>query len=131
MNLLTKEQILSATDYKTEDVPVPEWGGTARVRTISGRERDAFEASLSVGSGTARKVNTDNIRARLVAMCVIDEAGARLFSDSEVLKLGEKSATALDRVFTVAQRLNALSQAEVEDIAKNSEAAPSGASTSA
>ena len=131
MTLLTKSAILAANDLKTQDVDVPEWGGAVRVRAFSGRERDAFEASMVRGDGKDRKVDLTNMRARLVALSVVDEAGQRVFTDEEVDLLGAKSGAALDRVFAVAQELNGLSGADVEALAKNSSAAQSGVSTSA
>lgn len=130
MTLLTKSAILSADDLKTEDVEVPEWGGTVRVRAFSGRERDAFEASLVRGDGKDRKVDLTNMRARLVALTVVDETGQKLFTHDDVDLLGAKSGAALDRVFAVAQKLNGLSAADVEDLTKNSSGAPSADSTS-
>lgn len=130
MNLLTKAGILAANDLKTEDVDVPEWGGTVRVRSFTGRERDAFEAGMVRGDGKDRKVDLTNMRARLVGLTVIDEAGQRLFTDEEVDLLGAKSGAALDRVFAVAQKLNGLSGADVEELTKNSSGGPSAACTS-
>ncbi|MFE3382837.1 hypothetical protein [Streptomyces anulatus] len=45
-NYLSAEQILDADDLAIEDVPVPEWGGTVRVKGMSGTERDRFEAGF-------------------------------------------------------------------------------------
>jgi len=119
MGLLTKQDILNARDLATEDIDVPEWGGTVRVRTLTGRERDLFEASLTTGEGKKRKVDLANIRAKLVAMCIVDETGAREFEDTEIAALGAKSAAALDRVFSACQRLNGLSSQDVEELEKN------------
>ena len=131
MNLLSKTAILAAQDLQTEDVEVPEWGGAVRVRSFTGRERDAFEASMVRGDGKDRKVDLTNMRARLVGLTVIDETGQRLFTDEEVDLLGAKSGAALDRVFAVAQKLNGLSGADVEELSKNSSGVPSAVSTSA
>ena len=131
MSLLTKSAILAAADLKTEDVDVPEWGGSVRVRSFTGRERDDFEASMVRGDGKDRKVDLTNMRARLVGLTVIDETGQRLFSDDEIDLLGAKAGAALDRVFAVAQKLNGLSSDDVEELTKNSSGAPSAASTSA
>ena len=130
MALLTKQDIINANDISTEDVAVPEWGGTVRVRTLTAKERDAFEAGLSTGEGKKRKADLVNIRAKLVGLCCVDESGARVFTDSEMLMLGTKSAAAVDRVFTVCQRLNGLSNEDVEDLEKNSVPAPVGNSPS-
>ena len=131
MTLLSKTAILTAQDLQTEDVEVPEWGGAVRVRSFTGRERDAFESSMVRGEGRDRKVDLTNMRARLVGLTVIDETGQRLFTDEEVDLLGAKSGAALDRVFAVAQKLNGLSGADVEELSKNSSGVPSAVSTSA
>ena len=131
MSLLSKTAILAAQDLQTEDVEVPEWGGAVRVRSFTGRERDAFESSMVRGEGRNRKVDLTNMRARLVGLTVIDETGQRLFTDDEVDLLGAKSGAALDRVFAVAQKLNGLSGADVEELSKNSSGVPSAVSTSA
>ena len=131
MSLLSKTAILAANDLKSEDVEVPEWGGAVRVRSFTGRERDAFEASMVRGEGRDRKVDLTNMRARLVGLTVIDETGQRLFTDEEVDLLGAKSGAALDRVFAIAQKLNGLSGSDVEELTKNSSGVPSAVSTSA
>ena len=129
---LTKDQILEAKDLQSEAVEVQEWGGSVRVRTMTGADRDAFEASLIVTQldGT-RKPNMTNMRAKLVALTVVDEAGALVFDVTDVDRLSLKSASALERVFTVAQRINGLGAAAEETAAKNSVAGPSAGSTSA
>lgn len=131
MTLLSKTDILSINDLKTEDVAVPEWAGTVRIRSLTGRERDTFEASLVRGEGKDRKVDMTNMRARLVGLTVISEFGERLFTDDEIDLLGAKCGAALDRVFTAAQRLNGLSSEDVDQLTKNSSGAQSAVSTSA
>lgn len=120
VTLLTRDAILHAEDLPRELVEVPEWGGSVYVRALTGAERDAFEASVVEQRGKSAKMNLRNIRAKLVALTVVGEDGKRLFSDADANLLGEKSAAALDRVFTVAQRLSGLRDEDVEDLAKNS-----------
>ena len=110
MALLGRDQILTAQDLPTVDVEVPEWGGTVRVRMMTGGERDAFEAGTITRHGKKIEQNLVNIRARLVALCVVDEKGQRLFSEADAAALGQKSAAALNRVFNAAQQLNALTE---------------------
>ena len=109
MNILSKDAILAADDLPRETVNVPEWGGEVLVRTMSGTDRDAFEASLLEKDG-----RMENVRARLVALTLCDLQGDRLFDDSEIAALGRKSARALDRVFSVAQRLNGIGVEQVD-----------------
>lgn len=112
MGLLTREEILAAADRPTEVVQVPEWGGDVIVSTMSGEARDSWEQSLlHEGKG---KVNLKNVRARLVSRTAVDEHGQLLFSLEDVEALGAKSAAALDRCAKVAQRLNKLTEEELE-----------------
>ena len=130
MPLLTKKQILDAPDLKTEDVEVPEWGGTVRVRALTGTQRDAYQFSIVHVENAKAVTDMTNVSAKLVAFSIIDERGNLLFNESEVEALGQKSSAALDRVFTVASRLSGLTKADIEAIAKNSGGVPSDASTS-
>ncbi len=77
---------------------------------MTGGERDAFEAGTITRHGKRIEQNLVNIRARLVALCVVDEKGQRLFSEADAVALGQKSAAALNRVFNAAQQLNALTE---------------------
>lgn len=130
MGLLTREQILTADDQVVEDVPVPEWGGVVRVRGLTGTQRDRFEGEAVEQRGRKTKLNFENLRARLVSLTVVDGDGKRMFSDADVAALGQKSASALDRVFAVAQRLSGMSDQDVEELTKNSESGQSDGFTS-
>lgn len=116
MKNLTRDEILKADDIKTEKVEVPEWGGDVFIRTMSGAERDDFEASLIVG----KKTNLSNIRAKLCALVIVNDKDKRLFAEKDIFALGCKSAKALDRVFTAAQKLNGITSEEIEELVKNS-----------
>lgn len=75
--MLNKESILAAADMPLEAVPCPEWGGTVHVRTMSGTERDAFEAGM-LDAKEKGVSGLANIRARLVVRVACDEQGNRL-----------------------------------------------------
>lgn len=109
--LLTRETILSAQDLKSQDVEVPEWGGTVRVRMMTGAERDALGASLI---GPDRKPDMSQYRTRLLSLCIVGEDGRLLFGLDEIAALGGKSGVALDRVYKVAEALNDGGTAAVE-----------------
>jgi len=127
---LSRKDILDAVDLKTEEVQVPEWAGSVFVRGLNGLERDQFEA-LIVDFKASDKNHTvmtlDNIRAKLVVLSVVDEEGELLFQADDIAALGLKSASALQRVFEVAQRLSGLTKEDVAELAKNSGSVPSGA----
>lgn len=118
--MLTKDEILATKGkLKTQVVEVPEWGGDVLASELSGTERDAWEASIVSSQGKTVRRDMRNIRAKLVARCIVDEAGQRLFSDADIDELGALSASALDRVFSVAQQLNGMREADIEELAGN------------
>lgn len=118
--ILSRADIIAAKDLATEEVEVPEWGGVVIVRALSGTERDAYEAGIfasgSTAPGKSPEYNLQNIRAKLASKTMVDEDGKRLFSDADVVILGLKSAAALDRVFSVAQRLSRLTNQDVAEL---------------
>ena len=126
MTYLSRDAILQREDIVTEDVEVPEWGGTVRVRGMSGVERDKFEAGLiqqPEANGRRRrkqstKTNMENVRAKLCAWCIVDGDGVRVFSDADVVALGSKSAAALDRIYEVASELSGITDEDVEELAE-------------
>lgn len=128
---LNKAEILAKDDLKTEDVFVPEWDAWVKVRSLNASERDHFEASTVQRNGKRVTTNLENIRARLCLLCMVDEEGNRLFDEGDTFPLGGKSASALDRIFTVAQRLNGLRDEDVQELAGESNAAQNGDSPSA
>lgn len=128
--LLTREAILAANDLPTKDVAVPQWGGTVRIRSLTGTERDQFEADV-LSARREGQISPGNVRARYVSMCVVDEQGNNLFSDKDIEALGGKSGAALEIVYQAVLSMNALSEEDVEELAGNSEPGPNGASTSA
>lgn len=115
--MLSKAQILAASDVKTQSVSVPEWGGVVNVRSLKGWERDQFDESQMNAKSVV------HYRAKLVAKALCDESGNSLgFTDGEILQLSEKNAAALDRVFDAARKLSGIGAdaKEVENIEKNS-----------
>ncbi len=125
--VLTKEQICSANDISRVEVEVPEWGGTVFVKTMTGAERDAYESSLISG----RKLNLQDVTAKLCVCCIVDEQGNRLFNEGDIAALSNKSARALSRVYAKAQELNGLRPEDIGELVKNSGSGLSEGSISA
>lgn len=131
MALLGREQILSADDLRWEDVPVPEWGGEVRLRSLTGAELDEYQASLVLlTSGGQQKANMRNATAKLVARCAIDADGAPLFEAKDLLRLSSKSAAALQRLASVAQRLNSLTESDMQELVEGFDDGRNESSTS-
>ncbi|WP_144154452.1 hypothetical protein [Paraburkholderia sp. BCC1885] len=119
--MLTREQILAADDLKSEEVEVPEWGGSVKVSVMSGVDRDAFNESMQ-----ASDKSIGYFQSSLLVSTVIDDGGQRVFTMADIDALRLKSAAAVTRVVKVAERLNGFGTDAVEAAEKNSEAAQSG-----
>jgi hypothetical protein len=117
--MLNREAILAQSKLPTEEVSVPEWGGSVTVRALTGAQRDAFEAGCIQQRGKKTERNLNNLRARLVALSVVDADGKRLFSDADAAALGELNAAALDRVYDAAARISGLNAKDQEELLGN------------
>lgn len=124
--ILNRAEILGVDDLSFEDVPVPQWGGSVRVREMTGAERDEFHAAINAEGG---RVPGKISAAVLVATCV-DGDGNRMFTMEDMDIIRAKGAASLDVLSAVAVRINKLGAAAVDDAEKNSESDQSGDSGS-
>ena len=115
--------IMEADDLGIESITVREWKGadgkpmTVGIRTLTVGDRDAFEAEMlrAKESGYA---SMENFRAKYLSRCLCHpETGELLFVDPA--ELGRKSAKVVSRLFDKAIKANAMSQEDVEELAKN------------
>jgi hypothetical protein len=128
MKELTAAEILGMEDIVEELVDVPEWKGTVRVRGLTGRERDAYEASLLEQRGRNTRANLQNARAKLVVLSVRNVDGSRMFNEAQIGELSAKSASALNRVWKKALELSGMGDADVEELTLGFDDAPSSVS---
>ncbi len=125
------EAFLAETKLRSKRVPVPEFGFIYTVREMNGTERDEYESSIVKTNGTEVTIDSTNLRARLVSLCVIDpDTGERCFTEKDVLALGQKSAQGLERLVNVARSLSKLEEDEMEALGKRSKATRGAASAS-
>jgi len=122
--LLTREAILSAQDVATDYVDVPEWGGTVKVRGLTGRARDSLEARFANEQGVVSSNKAGDFRAAFVALSIVDDTDRLLFSEADIEGLGEKSSTALQRVFETAIRLSAVRPGDVDGMVETLKSDP-------
>ena len=114
MSLLSKEDILSQP-LSTEDVDVPEWGGTVRVRELTAKERLELGRSFRQADEAGQLATYTSLA---VGMALVDDTGARLFDDQEMSKLLESSGAVIGRLYEVVARLSGL-KLNAESPAKN------------
>ena len=131
MTLLNFDDIVASQDKEYEDVEVPEWGGTVRIATMSGEDRDRWELSMMQADDSSErgfKLNFDAYsRVRLVAMCLVDDNFNRIFVTKEQIeKLSQKSGKVMDLLYDVAQRVNGITESDIDDLEKNSVSVQNG-----
>lgn len=120
---LDKSAILAALKPQTEEVEIP--GGTVIVSQISATDYINLWTDPTM-KGDGGEVDMAKFTPRLVAACVVDEAGNRIFTDEEADLLGKGASKPFAILADAARRLNGLSGEET----KNSEPSPNADSSS-
>jgi len=116
---LTATQILDQPTLVIEELEVPEWNGKIRVKMLSAKERDDFEASTVEFKNGQQKPNIANLRARLLQLAVVDENGRRVFTKNDVKVIGDLPAAGVQRVFNKIQEMSAISDSDLDDLAED------------
>lgn len=134
--MLNRDDLLKRDALEIEEVELSE-EEVVCVRQMTGRERDKFEQSLikevkdNKGKVVSHVPSTEDYRAKLAVCTVCNEDGSLIFQFGDYSHLSQNiSASKLEKIASVAQRLNRLSVEEKEDTLKNSDAGETGNSTS-
>ena len=126
---LSADQLLACTDLQRERIDLGA-RGFVYVRGMTGKERDAWEASLMRGRGSERRADTRNARARLAVRCLVDEQNVRLFTDNDAERLGNIRVDYLQKIFEAAQRLSGVTDEDLDELGKSSGSGAGAASSS-
>lgn len=113
--LLGKEQLLQRPSLPTEDVDLPSFGGSVRLRAWTGADHDAFAAAVH-----AFKFDGAMFAAAL-ATSAVNENGDRLFDlNGDVQRLAAAwPKPDLEIVWDAVRRMNRLGKEGLEDAEKN------------
>lgn len=137
MGLLTREGLLAKEELEIVKVDLGK-GDFVYVRQMTGRERDSFERTLVEIDIEAKDPSkpqviqrNEDFRAKLAAHTVCDEKGDLILKADDFETLSKNiSAKRLEKIITVAQRLNRITEEDKENLVKNSEPTQSEGSTS-
>lgn len=121
MTTLNREQILGAPDLQFQNLDVPEWGGQVRIRQLSMLDVEHINSSTN---------NNTRKMALAVALSIVDDDGKQLFTMEDADGILGHSAPAINRLSAAVATLNGWTVAASGDLEKNSESAPTGASSS-
>ena len=84
-------EILAKDDFTYAEIDVPEWGGTLRLRSLSGVQRTIITARAQ-----KNKITADGLYEQMVIMAAVDEDGKPIFEERqhlEMLKMRNSSVT--------------------------------------
>lgn len=116
--MTTREEFLALRPPE-EEVEIPDRDLKFRVRGLTAGERDDYEQSLveiDRKTGQTRvKQNNPNVRASLLVRTLVDDTGARLFQDHEVVKVSSVDAAVVDVLWKAARRLSGMRIVEEEE----------------
>lgn len=114
MNESLRLKLLAFDDIESEEVSIPEWGGTPiMIRGLSASQRETWEN----GTEAARKKGT--VRSSLAVLTCFDSEGNRIFTDGDAGVLATKSAGSLTRIYEVAARLSRITKEDTEELEGN------------
>ena len=120
---LTAESILQSDDFTFAEVECPEWGGTVRIRSLSGAQRATLKKAIDNGTETADEM--------ICVMCIVDEDGNRIFNSNQIELLRKKNTNAITRVALKCLEISGMRAPKqaVEEAEKNSGETESGDSS--
>lgn len=111
-----KAAILNGGDLGVEKIDIPEWpGGPLFVKVMTTREIVQIEDAIPESASNDLKL------AITACMCLVDEAGRKIFDRDDAEALANTRGSALLRVTRAYNRINGIGDGD--DYAKNSETA--------
>jgi hypothetical protein len=110
---------------KRVDLPWLGDGVHVFVRGLSANGRDAFDVRAFTVMPDRRVItNAKGLRALLVCLCTCDADGHLLFTEDDLPTLEEMDAQTADAIYLPASQASGLTQADVEELVKNSGIVP-------
>jgi hypothetical protein len=113
----TKQDLMNLGKREPELVKLA--GKEFLVKGLTDRERAEWELDCLDEEGRKDLTAMESIRPRLIAKCLVDDNGLRLFSDDEYEIVAEWPASVTVKLFEVCSRLCGLDEDDKEMVAKN------------
>lgn len=111
-------KIFAADDIVSKVVPVPQWGVTVEVRSMTARDRSRLLSAAAMDGGV---VKFEEVLPDVVILCTFDpETGERVFSENDREALLSKAAGAIEMLATVALGLSGMDDNAMDEAGKDS-----------
>ena len=128
--LVAREAFLTPAERRYQTIAIDGFG-SVRIQSLTERQWAGFEMSAVAAKGGIIRKRVEDARRRLIALCVVDDAGNRLLSDSDVPQLEQLDGAVAAKLFDVCQKHCGFEDNEIEDLVKNSDGIPDDASPTA
>jgi hypothetical protein len=119
-----REKILMVNDRPLKPIHVPEWDMTVYSRPWSGTIRAEVEKAHLKHKGQSVRV-----LCAVVALGILDEGGATIFTEADIDALMSKNFSVIDRIYDVLMARNEADPDSLKSAEKNSEATPIASSS--
>lgn len=119
-NGFSAQALLGATRRRYREFEVPPFG-KYRIRSLTERERSQMEGDQLSKKGEFSKQKLMESRRRLIAWCLVDGDGERLIGDDQIPQLEEVDSLLTAAIYDACLDHCGFSDADIEDLAKNSE----------
>ncbi len=116
MAAFNKKKFLAKLGIKNrKKVTLPD--GELYIKALTAMEQEEFESAILGADGKAK---TDvSLKAIMVIMSAEDEEGNKVFTMDDLKTLGEMPAADINKMFNEAQKLNNISDADIDELTKN------------
>lgn len=127
LELMSRDDILNIEDRRYKIVHVRAWNNRpCRIQSLTSREREEYENSITVQGENGTKTNIITARAKLVVRILVDAQGRKIMDESHVGALAGKSADAVGQLFEEGSKFSGITKRDVEELAGNSGAGNTG-----
>lgn len=99
--ICTREAFLAKADFNYAEVEIEPYG-KLRIRDLNAGERDVFEALALSAQQNLTKAVEDQMRCKLIAMCLVDADGKNFFShtkEEDLIQIKAKAAAPMLKLF--------------------------------
>jgi hypothetical protein len=117
MKILTAEDIWAAKDIEERTVPVPQWGGAVRIRTLSQKQSAELRRKATRINPQTKQSELDN--EALEELLFIEGVVEPKFSITDYGKLGDKSMAAMTTVLKAIMEASGFSSESVNEATKS------------
>jgi hypothetical protein len=117
MKILTADEIWAAKDIEERTVPVPQWGGAVRIRTLSQKQSAELRRKAQRINPATKQSELDN--EALEQMLFIEGVIEPKFSITDYGRLSEKSMSAMTTVLRAIMDASGFSSESVSEATKS------------